>query len=169
MICFQFLFFVFLMTTTSAQSSSSTELWFAFNFCSLYFWWQLSILNVVQNYGCDLLSIFVLCIFDDNLPNFAISSRAVVICFQFLFFVFLMTTSGFGCVLSRQLWFAFNFCSLYFWWQPCADLPVKHSSCDLLSIFVLCIFDDNYLLYFIVTQMVVICFQFLFFVFLMTT
>ena len=168
-ICFQFLFFVFLMTTFCWLTNSLNVLWFAFNFCSLYFWWQQILLLYVVWHSCDLLSIFVLCIFDDNILPLSYRYLLVVICFQFLFFVFLMTTYYRKRLYLCWLWFAFNFCSLYFWWQLIIYFFYVISSCDLLSIFVLCIFDDNRHKHFYDFYMVVICFQFLFFVFLMTT
>ena len=70
---------------------------------------------------CDLLSISVLTIFDNNRLGIRLGFSSVVICFQFQFLRSLITTT----VIEKDARF----------------------SCDLLSISVLTIFDNNYRTY----------------------
>ncbi len=66
-ICFQLLFFVHLITTDRKGGHVTIS--------------------------CDLLSTFVLCTFDNNIVLTSAGIGKVVICFQLLFFVHLITTS----------------------------------------------------------------------------
>ena len=169
MICFQLLIFVFLNTTLSIWHSSATSLWFAFNFWSLYFWTQPWYLLLLSLPCCDLLSTFDLCIFEHNSGRKRFSCYLVVICFQLLIFVFLNTTEANKPAKPVQLWFAFNFWSLYFWTQLVGYDIRMDDSCDLLSTFDLCIFEHNRNNNRVNHVHVVICFQLLIFVFLNTT
>ncbi len=117
MICFQTLFFLILITTAAAVTAAA--------------------------YSCDLLSNFVLSNFDNNITIQRTDWNIVVICFQTLFFLILITT---------QHW-----------------LNQEHIRCDLLSNFVLSNFDNNFVLAFVACTKVVICFQTLFFLILITT
>ena len=65
-ICFQFQFFVLLLPTKEMSNITENMLWFAFNFSSLYYCYQLNELVKVLAPGCDLLSISVLCIIVTN-------------------------------------------------------------------------------------------------------
>jgi len=93
--------------------------------------------------GCDLLSISDLTIFDNNKPALVKLAHAVVICFQFLILRSLITTQA----------------------------TIKHlkTSCDLLSISDLTIFDNNQHKATVLVTRVVICFQFLILRSLITT
>ena len=118
-------------------------LWFAFKLCSLYIWLQQLRHEVDVLRGCDLLSNFALCTFDYNRrPSESIAVK-VVICFQTLLFVHLITTFAECNSCNGRLWFAFKLCSLYIWLQPLFLIPLF--------------------------LIVVICFQTLLFVHLITT
>ena len=143
-------------------------MWFAFKLCSLYIWLQLPGTTYCLKLGCDLLSNFALCTFDYNpdnedenadscdlLSNFALctfdynpqqiwhTGFGVVICFQTLLFVHLITTPVLTSCALLLLWFAFKLCSLYIWLQPWSCGMLSTIGCDLLSNFALCTFDYN--------------------------
>ena len=92
-----------------------------------------------------------------------------MICFQFQFFLSLIPTIQFSEVESYLLWFAFNFSSFYLWYQQKQLGIALRIGCDLLSISVLSIFDTNSLLPIATPILVVICFQFQFFLSLIPT
>ena len=144
-------------------------MWFAFKLCSLYIWLQLVIGGVLYAKGCDLLSNFALCTFDYNADVQIMIAGSVVICFQTLLFVHLITTWCFGYAWYALLWFAFKLCSLYIWLQLRVFIPVADEGCDLLSNFALCTFDYNSHTKLASSAHVVICFQTLLFVHLITT
>ena len=118
-------------------------MWFAFKLCSLYIWLQQGLICFFPYPCCDLLSNFALCTFDYNVDNQQNIWLIVVICFQTLLFVHLITTISAG----ESDWL----------------------SCDLLSNFALCTFDYNNIANFTPVIIVVICFQTLLFVHLITT
>ena len=68
MICFQTLFFLILVTTPTGKHSI--------------------------RFSCDLLSNFVLSNFGNNAGNNIVEGGNVVICFQTLFFLILLTTKA---------------------------------------------------------------------------
>ena len=169
-------------------------LWFAFNFSSFYLWYQLTKIQAGVQGSCDLLSISVLSIFDTN--PCAIDTSSLMLWFAFNFSSFylwyqllpLLHQSYVCCdllsisVLSifdtnfiglrkfdKLLWFAFNFSSFYLWYQRTLCRQCNASSCDLLSISVLSIFDTNVGLPGDTIDIVVICFQFQFFLSLIPT
>ena len=144
-------------------------LWFAFKLCSLYIWLQLKLPKTTPELRCDLLSNFALCTFDYNRRFAMVAPFTVVICFQTLLFVHLITTQWCPICSCHRLWFAFKLCSLYIWLQPDKDFPFQTVSCDLLSNFALCTFDYNQLKIILQAWKVVICFQTLLFVHLITT
>ena len=100
-------------------------------------------LNILSK-RCDLLSNFVLMIFDNNGCKLTHYCLIVVICFQTLFLWSLITTSLGTITMPSVLWFAFKLCSYDLWQQlgSCRYINSFHS-CDLLSNFVLMIFDNN--------------------------
>ena len=108
-----------------------------------------------------MLSIFIITIFDNNFFYCFLFSYWVVICFQFLLLRSLTTTYKHGFSSTFWLWFAFNFYYYDLWQQPCINDNLFDSGCDLLSIFIITIFDNNVNLPLIVALFVVICFQFL--------
>jgi len=116
-ICFQTLFFLILVTT-GVWSSLATI-------------------------SCDLLSNFVLSNFGNNAYLFDLGSYYVVICFQTLFFLILVTTA--------------------------LEVSPNSLCCDLLSNFVLSNFGNNITDFIKEEYIVVICFQTLFFLILVTT
>ena len=142
-ICFQTLLFVHLITTFAGHINYWNKLWFAFKLCSLYIWLQLKCSVDTVASSCDLLSNFALCTFDYNYCHSLVSCTKVVICFQTLLFVHLITTFKKYKWRWWELWFAFKLCSLYIWLQQA--LPV------------------------LLLPAVVICFQTLLFVHLITT
>ena len=167
-ICFQFQFFLSLIPTRWETRGRAPKLWFAFNFSSFYLWYQLN--------------------------SFFTFWFVVVICFQFQFFLSLIPTIGLIQVAQNQLWFAFNFSSFYLWYQQDWGGIINRLCCDLLSISVLSIFDTNFetptipygqlwfafnfssfylwyqpLITLITASIVVICFQFQFFLSLIPT
>ena len=73
---------------------------------------------VLNNDSCDLLSILVLCIIVTNRRHNIRQLYHVVICFQFQFFVLLLPTLLLMPCIYILLWFAFNFSSLYYCYQP---------------------------------------------------
>ena len=219
-ICFQTLLFVHLITTPPAHNTKLYQLWFAFKLCSLYIWLQRAGFRILYFGSCDLLSNFALCTFDYNwssmaflkclvvicfqtllfvhlitthilggnqsdscdlLSNFALCTfdynspwphhtiYAVVICFQTLLFVHLITTKRYWMKNISMLWFAFKLCSLYIWLQQSVWMETGGTSCDLLSNFALCTFDYNFTIFAHPMLQVVICFQTLLFVHLITT
>ena len=168
-ICFQTLLFVHLITTLSYNANYYFKLWFAFKLCSLYIWLQHVSIMGIANISCDLLSNFALCTFDYNLFLIILFLRMVVICFQTLLFVHLITTLWLVFWILKRLWFAFKLCSLYIWLQHLFTWILIRLSCDLLSNFALCTFDYNSIYFFLQMQDVVICFQTLLFVHLITT
>ena len=169
-------------------------LWFAFKLCSLYIWLQHYLRFFNKDYSCDLLSNFALCTFDYNClvqliawswvvicfqtllfvhlittRTMKMKMQIVVICFQTLLFVHLITTHNRYGTPALVLWFAFKLCSLYIWLQR-LYLPAAHCCCcDLLSNFALCTFDYNREVVVCFQPLVVICFQTLLFVHLITT
>ena len=142
-ICFQFQFFLSLIPTGGKQNKPSIRLWFAFNFSSFYLWYQQNTSTKNKSQCCDLLSISVLSIFDTNYDTYRMSKLYVVICFQFQFFLSLIPTRDPKIGQVGLLWFAFNFSSFYLWYQLIKKTQTMKSSCDLLSISVLSIFDTN--------------------------
>ena len=144
-------------------------MWFAFKLCSLYIWLQHRVKNSHSIHSCDLLSNFALCTFDYNFNKYFYGNTSVVICFQTLLFVHLITTEALIAKELQSLWFAFKLCSLYIWLQRRDHLTTDGQGCDLLSNFALCIFDYNIELYSNHGDVVVICFQTLLFVHLITT
>ena len=143
MICFQFQFFLSLIPTKRWFQKCILGLWFAFNFSSFYLWYQLQDCEKAKEDSCDLLSISVLSIFDTNL-------------------LWVINKTG-------KLWFAFNFSSFYLWYQHSISLILVGIGCDLLSISVLSIFDTNSKVFVENSGLVVICFQFQFFLSLIPT
>ena len=169
-------------------------MWFAFNFSSFYLWYQHDTSKPFFENCCDLLSISVLSIFDTNIHSdtfttyplwfaFNFSSfylwyqlsdlitckAAVVICFQFQFFLSLIPTLVAKLPAMPPLWFAFNFSSFYLWYQRVLFDTAITPRCDLLSISVLSIFDTNHQHLHLAVVAVVICFQFQFFLSLIPT
>ena len=144
-------------------------MWFAFKLCSLYIWLQPAYNFLLRKNGCDLLSNFALCTFDYNCGSCGKQVWRVVICFQTLLFVHLITTDHDILKQLLRLWFAFKLCSLYIWLQPALTTTQRDASCDLLSNFALCTFDYNVQYFTISLICVVICFQTLLFVHLITT
>ena len=168
-ICFQFQFFLSLIPTFPKFANAAILLWFAFNFSSFYLWYQPNSNNLKLHFCCDLLSISVLSIFDTNHQHLHLAVLAVVICFQFQFFLSLIPTSANFEKNSILLWFAFNFSSFYLWYQLEPGEQYSAYSCDLLSISVLSIFDTNLIFWQYSSGLVVICFQFQFFLSLIPT
>ena len=142
-ICFQFQFFLSLLPTQRNLPPHKGWLWFAFNFSSFYLCYQLWEWRCWRCNCCDLLSISVLSIFVTNIESsytwasslwFAFNfssfylcyqqnsnksySVAVVICFQFQFFLSLLPTDTQILNIRPLLWFAFNFSSFYLCYQP---------------------------------------------------
>ena len=134
-ICFQFLLLRSLTTTILYPLVATWLLWFAFNFYYYDLWQQLRYNEFGHPYSCDLLSIFIITIFDNNKFLTMKFHRVVVICFQFLLLRSLTTTS------NRQ--------------------EERLYGCDLLSIFIITIFDNNSYQSQALQHPVVICFQFL--------
>ena len=139
-ICFQLLIFVLLVTTwkTAAVYLISCDLLSTFDLCIIgnnttivlnfehfvviCFQLLIFVLLVTTVYSsfkvilcCDLLSTFDLCIIGNNISNFTKEEAEVVICFQLLIFVLLVTTPASEVSAVMVLWFAFNFWSLYYW------------------------------------------------------
>ena len=111
--------------------------------------------------GCDLLSIFIITIFDNNGKSLDMYHFFVVICFQFLLLRSLTTTLHNSWKLGLLLWFAFNFYYYDLWQQRGLWKSFGSRCCDLLSIFIITIFDNNIVFTKPINWEVVICFQFL--------
>ncbi len=115
----------------------------AFNLSSLYLWKQLSHkVGKVPN-CCEWLSIWVLCIFENSWKFWQHLQWCVVNGFQFEFFVSLKTAAREKWLRSLTLWMAFNLSSLYLWKQQSNGSTRERPSCEWLSIWVLCIFENS--------------------------
>ena len=123
----------------------------------------------MYSFSCDLLSISVLSIFVTNEPKEQEEVFKVVICFQFQFFLSLLPTAYDKLISVLLLWFAFNFSSFYLCYQQGPWKEDYRFGCDLLSISVLSIFVTNNILNGNINVLVVICFQFQFFLSLLPT
>ena len=60
-ICFHFTIFVVLETTLYFPMTFRNTLWFAFILLSLSYWKQLTVKEIIDDNGCDLLSFYYLC------------------------------------------------------------------------------------------------------------
>ena len=92
-------------------------LWFAFNYWYYDLWIQQNLKKICPKLCCDLLSITGITIFEYN----------VLFTITILF----------------QLWFAFNYWYYDLWIQPIFTWNQRRSSCDLLSITGITIFEYN--------------------------
>ena len=136
--CFQFFIFVTSGTTCARAIKTSSRLWIAFNFLSL--WRQEQHIRQRQlRWG-------------------------VVNCFQFFIFVTSGTTIEANTALSVSLWIAFNFLSLWRQEQHRSLQCFGGESCELLSIFYLCDVRNNWAGQLPTLPAVVNCFQFFIFV-----
>ena len=144
-------------------------MWFAFKLCSLYIWLQHNPKYSPRSYRCDLLSNFALCTFDYNRLFVAYRWCIVVICFQTLLFVHLITTDALIWFLPFSCDLLSNFALCTFDYNIELSESTIYRSCDLLSNFALCTFDYNDILLPDPESKVVICFQTLLFVHLITT
>ena len=113
----------------------SKKLWFAFNYWYYDLWIQRYHIPILINDSCDLLSITGITIFEYNFSFRGKYQWSVVICFQLLVLRSLNTTQ-----INT-----FN----------------KDSSCDLLSITGITIFEYNPGSFILCVDSVVICFQLL--------
>ena len=120
-ICFQTLFWWSLNTTKEAYNIIRRLLWFAFKLYSDDLWIQLFQKIIIWFFGCDLLSNFILMIFEYNTST--------------------------GNYYSWRLWFAFKLYSDDLWIQPVTFGTSAAISCDLLSNFILMIFEYNKLVF----------------------
>ena len=90
------------------------KLWIAFNFVSLLFEQQQSLIYNGLIRRCELLSILYLCSLNNNRIVHQSRFFQVVNCFQFCIFALWTTTKVFRVWVCRALWIAFNFVSLLF-------------------------------------------------------
>ena len=168
-ICFQYLIFDILYTTTDNGKETSSPLWFAFNILSLTYCTQRGLRKCSWGLCCDLLSISYLWHTVHNFTPFDGTIELVVICFQYLIFDILYTTTSFKQALYFKLWFAFNILSLTYCTQHNPFPLFLTQSCDLLSISYLWHTVHNLGNIICSPSTVVICFQYLIFDILYTT
>ncbi len=115
----------------------------AFNLSSLYLWKQLKTSAPPTGARCEWLSIWVLCIFENSYHRQPPDDQTVVNGFQFEFFVSLKTAHSHISHRFQPLWMAFNLSSLYLWKQLYSHFCNSSFSCEWLSIWVLCIFENS--------------------------
>ena len=139
--------------------NDDTGLWFAFKLGSSDLWYQLINSLVRNTHRCDLLSNWVLPIFDTNKRGKGYIEFGVVICFQTGFFRSLIPTRYYYFFACQGLWFAFKLGSSDLWYQHVLCVGVWAGRCDLLSNWVLPIFDTNTEAIHHSPLDVVICFQ----------
>ena len=167
--CFQIVFLLWSLTTIVTLYLSPFLLWIAFK---LYFYcglWQLDANLKAYIIGCELLSncIFTV-VFDNNRDNYK-EQRVVVNCFQIVFLLWSLTTSGVAIGTGKLLWIAFK---LYFYcglWQPFLLCLYQKPCCELLSNCIFTVVFDNEKVVRERVVNVVNCFQIVFLLWSLTT
>ena len=169
MICFQFLWYLWSSTTKKELDTINTLLWFAFNFFDIFGLLQQNGRRWKTRSSCDLLSISLISlVFYNNREEFAYSD-IVVICFQFLWYLWSSTTNANNLIAAIQLWFAFNFFDIFGLLQPIRSKLCYRKRCDLLSISLISLVFYNNPKFLLCGTSVVICFQFLWYLWSSTT
>ncbi len=141
--CFQIVFLLGSLTTNGIIENVNYRLWIAFKLYFYWVLWQHFAKHGKQFSSCELLSNCIFTGFFDNRSAYGCHYSAVVNCFQIVFLLGSLTTSGSSRASNVLLWIAFK---LYFYWVLWQqhNLPVvQRGCCELLSNCIFTGFFDN--------------------------
>ena len=161
--CFHFSYFCSLKTALTNTIEYSTTLWIAFIFRTFALWKQLKKESISILESCELLSFFVLLLFENSWLPLEDTAGAVVNCFHFSYFCSLKTALGGGVMHRVVLWIAFIFRTFALWKQQKVIAIIERGGCELLSFFVLLLFENSNSSGMLLRWYVVNCFHFSYF------
>ena len=168
-ICLKISIFVASTTTLFCGIASTSSLWFAWKYLSLWHQQQPPIWCCVRMMCCDLLENIYLCGINNNDRGNISEHPLVVICLKISIFVASTTTPLFHLSYPYWLWFAWKYLSLWHQQQQ-QDIALRWwICCDLLENIYLCGINNNGLFKRIFAQCVVICLKISIFVASTTT
>ena len=90
-ICFEFIIFALSITASVINEPERGTLWFASNLLFLHYQSQLDVQDYHHPYSCDLLRIYYFCTINHSNTLNILSTRNVVICFEFIIFALSIT------------------------------------------------------------------------------